>query len=272
MAKRQDESWRKQREEIGRLVRKAPRPSEENTPPWIGNDFEIEESADFWNRMAAIWDDMDGGTADDSAEPGTPRKLFRDQFEPTSAIRTVLDIGCGTGTAFQWVWNNIPNALITGIDQSPAMLEKAISKYPDQKHKLKLIEGSCLTTPFGRERFDYAMSKLTVHHFPLKTKLALYKKIHDALKPGGRYVELDQSTTEKAERKILSFYDDYVSKLPGGAEGAWNYDITLSVPTQKRLLREAGFSRVELVWDKRKGDWEGMALLVAARKRSTASP
>lgn len=37
-------------------------------------------------------------------------------------------------------------------------------------------------------------------------------------------------------------------KLPGGAQAAWNYDVTLSPETQRQLLHVAGFSTVHLPW------------------------
>ena len=124
---------------------------------------------------------------------------------------------------------------------------------------------SCLTVPFGHGRFDYVVSTLTVNHFPPEEKVPLYRKIREALKPRGRYIELDQSSSEKEEQQTLQFYEEYISKLSGGAQGAWNYDITMSVTSQRKLFSDAGFSRVQLCCEKREADGSGMALFMAER-------
>jgi trans-aconitate 2-methyltransferase len=46
---------------------------------------------------------------------------------------TILDIGCGPGNSTQVLYQRWPNAEITGVDNSPEMIEKARRDYPHQK-------------------------------------------------------------------------------------------------------------------------------------------
>ncbi|MEO2002580.1 MAG: hypothetical protein ABGY41_00610 [Candidatus Poribacteria bacterium] len=57
-----------------------------------------------------------------------------------------------------------------------------------------------------------------------------------------------------------------LSKPPGGDRGAWNYDVTLSVETNTRLLTEAGFTNVRQTWESRDDAGQGHAVVVAERR------
>jgi len=114
---------------------------------------------------------------------------------------------------------------------------------------LKLVQGSLLDFPLGEDEYDYAISTLTMHHLPPEEKVRVYKKVRNALRPAGLYIEGDQSNSPEGEKETLYWFNRWISNLPGGNRAEWNYDITLSVATQNRLLREAGFSDVQLAWE-----------------------
>ena len=100
-----------------------------------------------------------------------------------------------------------------------------------------------------------------MHHSPPDAKRDIYRSFNSALAPSGAYVEGDQCSglaVDEAETSTLKLFEDWIAKLPGGSQGEWNYDITLSSEINQRLLREAGFDRFE-------GPWfvDGNAVLVA---------
>lgn len=96
-----------------------------------------------------------------------------------------------------------------------------------------------------------------MHHFPPDTKVGIYRDFRRALKPGGVYVEGDQMTDGPAGTEDHADFEKSIAKLPGGRMGEWNYDITLNFQTNRQLLRDAGFSKVERRW------WDDWAVLVA---------
>ena len=247
-----------QLEEIGKKLRRSPLPPKQIRSKWMTEG--IEEANDFWNRVAPIWDRLPANNVPDES---TVR--FKQQFPATEDLIEILDIGCGTGRNFDLIWDRAANAHITGIDNAPAMLAEANSKYGARRERLTLIEGSCLDVQLGHEKYHYVCSTLTVHHFPPDTKLLLYRKILESLRPHGEYIELDQSVTQKWEKRGLQFYGDYVSTLPGAAQGEWNYDVTLSLETQTHLLQDAGYIDVEVCWEDKNEGWNGMALVVAKK-------
>ena len=59
--------------------------------------------------------------------------VSRVKFDNPSGI---IDIGCGPGNSTQILAQKWPDSVITGIDNSPAMIEKAKKDYPDQNWKL----------------------------------------------------------------------------------------------------------------------------------------
>ncbi|MAF09015.1 hypothetical protein CMK11_01065 [Candidatus Poribacteria bacterium] len=81
---------------------------------------------------------------------------------------------------------------------------------------------------------------------------------------GKAYIEGDQSCLPEQEDHY--WYHEFVSKLPGGDRGQWNYDVTLSVEMNARLMTDAGFSDVRQTWKARGDDGYGHAVLVAARQ------
>ena len=128
------------------------------------------------------------------------------------------------------------------------MLKQLRSKFSNKTEQLRLQQGSLLELTFGHHTYDYAISTLTMHHFLPQRKVAVYKEVRKALRTTGIYVEGDQSTTVEGEKSILYWYNRWIAKLPGGDNAEWNYDITLSPETQSGILREAGFSEVQLTW------------------------
>ena len=230
-----------------------------DVPDWMVGG--IEGLPEFFNATAKLWDERFG-----DKEPDSPfLAAMAEPIEPTVDPVRILDIGIGTGLELPAIFECAPNARITGIDLAPHMLAEVLRKFADRTGQIELIEGSCLDVRFGDGQYDYVVSRLTMHHFAPATKLGLYRRIREALKPGGRYIEGDQSASPEFERRVLRWYEAYVAKLPDGDRGRWNFDVTLSVDTQRRLLREAGFSSVELVAEHRNADGNGWAVLSTAR-------
>lgn len=227
-------------EQIRKGVRLAPPPVFEDAPAWL---HEIEEMREFFNSTASVWDSLFGAEQQDPLYEAVAA-----QIDLTDAEVRLLLLGCGTGLELPSIFARVPDAQVTGIDVAPNMLAELRRKFSEQSAQLELIEGSYLDIPLGEQRFDYVVATLTMHHIPPVSKVGLYRRICAALKPHGRYIEGDQSTDQAREKEILHWYDAYIAQLPGGAQAAWNYDVTLSPETQQMLLRKAGFNEVRLTW------------------------
>ncbi|MDE2704488.1 MAG: methyltransferase domain-containing protein [Gemmatimonadota bacterium] len=241
-------------ERIREECTRAPGPEGEGFPEWTQDG--VESLPEFFDGTAHLWDARFG-------------EIYRCLHEATAAQvpRTdeaiaILDVGCGTGLEFDFIFERVPNARITGLDQAPRMLAELRRKYADRSDQISLVQASCLEWPQNLAGFDVAISILTLHHFPAKTKRGIYSSIRSSLKKTGIYIEGDQMVNPAIENNDL--FDAWIAKLPDGKLGAWNYDIRLSPATNRRLILEAGFKRCEKVWDDGDDGPDGHAILVAS--------
>ena len=94
---------------------------------------------------------------------------------PKAAGSSVLDLGCGTGLELEAYFALNPDAKVTGIDLSEAMLNELKAKFPEKD--LTLVCASYFDAPLGENRYDAAVSVESLHHFPAEMKEALYGKL-----------------------------------------------------------------------------------------------
>ena len=150
---------------------------------WIAEEEQTpaeEMSAFFTNRLAGYEDVHLGNWGELYAH-------IADFFD--DGLKTLLDIGCGTGLELEAMYRRFPNVHATGIDLSHAMLAKAQEKFRGKN--FQAIEADYFAHPFPAEAFDAALSFETLHHFPYEKKGTIYKKLFRTLKNGGYYIECD---------------------------------------------------------------------------------
>ena len=78
----------------------------------------------------------------------------------------------------------------------------------------------------------------------------MYRKIRKALKSGGQYIEGDYITTPEKEKELRESFFEIQKSKRGLVDGTHHIDLECSLETQKRLLAEAGFTRVEVLWER----------------------
>lgn len=174
-------------------------------------------------------------------------------------LTAVLDLGAGTGTEIAAILARAPKARFTCVDMSAGMLERLSERFADRKEQLKLVLGSYLDVPLPTAAFDVAVAAMTMHHFVHATKRDLYARIRAALRSGGVYVEGDYyATTLDEEAQLLERRAELLRDLAPGQGDLHHIDIPFAMETQRRLLLEAGFASVEIIWQV-----EDKAVLVA---------
>ena len=165
---------------------------------------------------------------------------------PAEKGARVLDLGCGTGLELEEYFRFNPRAEVTGIDLSEAMLKALKEKLPDRT--VHLVLGSYFDVPFGEGVYDAAVSVESLHHFPAEQKEALYRKLHAALSDSGRFVLTDYfAESEELEKEYFQNL-----KLLKGEQGLpenefFHYDTPLTVDHEMQVLRQAGFSDVQVL-------------------------
>ena len=163
------------------------------------------------------------------------------------SCKSLLDLGCGTGLELDEILKLIPDLEITGIDLTQAMLDKLKLKYPNKP--MHLICGSYFEIPFGTGKFECTISFQTMHHFSHDLKTELYKKIHQALKPAGMYVECDYMVENQEEEDFYYAENVRIRKELNIEESEfYHYDTPCTIVNQIGMLKSAGFRNVDRVF------------------------
>ena len=178
---------------------------------------------------------------------------------PKENKANILDLGCGTGLELEEYFSFNPQAKVTGIDLTEAMLESLKAKFSYKE--ITTICGSYFDVPFGTEVFDAAVSVESLHHFAKEEKIPLYTKLRNALKPGGYFILTDYFA-DSDEQEVF-FRQELLrirreQDLPDDI--FYHYDTPLTVEHEKEALLEAGFKQVDEV-----GRWEVTHTLKAVK-------
>lgn len=202
----------------------------------------IREMSEFFDSVASTYEahmretvtDFDGFYGAAAAPiPETDTAIF------------VLDLGCGTGLELEWLFQRASNAMVTGVDMSAEMLKILTRKHRDRLRQICLVQGSYEEIDLPASAFDVCLSVMSLHHFVYSRKRAVYERVRRALKPGGLYIEGDWYVTPAEEISCMTRYLE-AEKSRGGL--LCHVDIPFSLPTQLKVLEEAGFEPVEVFW------------------------
>lgn len=219
----------------------------------------LEEMGAFFDARSEDYDVVHPGHIGGLESKRVPARYLPEQ------CATLLDLGIGTGLELESIFERFPNLTVTGVDLSGEMLRLLRKKYPGKA--LDLHQMSYFDYDMGEGRFDAALTVMTLHHYTHEVKTDLYRRILKALKPGGVYIESDymisEGATENPQATEDFFFAEYerLKREQGLEQGKeYHYDTPCTVENQKKMLRNAGFSQVEQVWQ------EDSTVVLVARK------
>ena len=117
------------------------------------------------------------------------RELIRQaQIQPG---QHVLDLGCGTATLAVMVKQAYPDALVTGLDGDPQVLQIGRAKAKKAGVALTLDQGMAYELPYPDASFDRVLSSLMFHHLTTQNKQRAIKEVYRVLRPGGSFLIVD---------------------------------------------------------------------------------
>lgn len=128
---------------------------------------------------------------------------------PLERPKNIYDLGCGPGNVTQHLANRWPEAQITGIDSSPAMLEKARAALP----QLTFADADLnhWTAPAAA---DLIYTNAALHWLPDHERL--YPRLFDMLAPGGVLaVQIPRNQGAASHQAIRETIE----------QGAWSRDL-----------------------------------------------
>ncbi len=117
----------------------------------------------------------------------------------------VVDLGAGTGALAGAILDAIPRARVELVDIDPSMLAVAGARVARHGARAELRCGSFHD---ALPACDAVVASLALHHVPeLVRKTALYRQIHDALRPGGVLLSGDACVHETGPERDRSFLE-----------------------------------------------------------------
>lgn len=184
--------------------------------------------------------------------------------------RDLLDIGCGAGNYTLKVIEKLRTARgadavtlnCTLVDLSRPMLDKAVERVsPQIRGKVRTLQGDMRDLDLGEKCFDAVVTAAALHHLRTDEEwLAMFRKIHRSLRPGGSLWVFDLIQQEHAaiQTMMQERYGAYLEALKGGGDAGRAYrahvfdyvaqeDTPRSVGFQMRKMREAGFVDEEIL-------------------------
>ena len=101
---------------------------------------------------------------------------------------SLLDAGCGTAPMLSLLCEAYPGKSYTGIDLTPAMIDKAKAKHLPNT---TFVVGDCENLPFEADRFDIVINSQSFHHYPNPQQF--FHSVYRVLKPGGCLILRDNT-------------------------------------------------------------------------------
>jgi tRNA (cmo5U34)-methyltransferase len=163
--------------------------------------------------------------------------------------KRVLDLGAGTGVLSARVAAAHPNAELVLLDGAPAMLDRAAATLGARATTVV----ADLRDPLPDGGFCAVVSALAIHHLDDAAKRDLFARAHDALEPGGVFVNAEQvlGPTPALDARCLEWHRRESAAL-GATDEEWAaalqrmaHDRCSTVEDQLTWLRDAGFTDVD---------------------------
>ena len=209
---------------------------------WYRNLDKYENMGSFFDRRA---DDYDLHMSDGNSLYETEFvSLFRD-IPVTDARLTILDLGCGTGAELKYIFDKVANAHIVCVDVSEKMLDILRKEYSEYLKNIDIICESYLQMGLGKDKYDFVVACITLHHLLAEDKLILLQKIKHSLKVNGCLLVQDYiALTEEDE---LSQREKYLVLLGSGVidkNRIYHIDLPLTLEHELEILKKAGFTSI----------------------------
>lgn len=165
-------------------------------------------------------------------------RTFYTQMFGMNQTRHVLDLGCGDGILGETLKRLDGRIQLSAWDGSRVMLKAAkarLHSWPDVKYRQ--IHFSELLECNLKPSFDFVVSSFAIHHASHDEKRALFAQIHQILKPGGFFVNLD---TVRSDHALYDrFYDEIWRTWLRKQQEKWNLDPSiLQLPEKAKAKPE----------------------------------
>ena len=174
---------------------------------------------------------------------------------PADRRTLVLDLGGGTGALAEAVADTLPHAEVEIWDIDRAMLGLARERCARFGDRVRTVERS-FTEPLTS--CDAVVACIALHHLKdLTVKVAIYRNIFAALKPGGAFLNADLAVAASGALHEFTYAEWIRAMAPHGIDepqarahfASWAHeDYYPPLATELRLLADGGFADPECFW------------------------
>ena len=175
----------------------------------------------------------------------------------TPHAQSMLDVGCGGGNYTLKLLERMPHLQVTLVDLSQAMLDCALRRVqPKAVGPVTVIQSDIRELDLGQQRFDIIVASAVLHHLRADSEWrSVFQKLFNAVQPGGSFWIFDIVESPLPEVQAMHWrrYGEYLTALESAAFRDEMFariieeDTPRSVAYQLDLLREVGFSQVEVL-------------------------
>lgn len=170
-------------------------------------------------------------------------------------VRTIVDLGIGTGALARACLEAVPGARVWGLDADPDMMAIARTRLGRLSRRVTMTTGSFVDTALPS--CDAMVASYSLHHIRSSgAKLAFYRRCYRALRPGGVLINGDcaPASSPRGFARDLDMWFTHLGKTFGSrAKGRQAYeswgeeDTYVPLADEIRLLERAGFT-VDVPW------------------------
>jgi ubiquinone/menaquinone biosynthesis C-methylase UbiE len=177
-----------------------------------------------------VWDRWSDNYAMSEAdfEPMREAAVERLDLEPGDAV---LDVGCGPGVNFELLRDAVgPDGRVVALDYSPKMLDRARARVADHGwENVTFRRADATRVDLDPESFDAALAALaTLSLSVMPSPEAAVERVHEALRPGSRFVVFDIRSFPSGVLRVLNPLLERTLHLVAN----WNTDADVPAATE----------------------------------------
>ncbi|MBN1781198.1 class I SAM-dependent methyltransferase [bacterium] len=168
---------------------------------------------------------------------------------------SLVDLGCGTGSLTRAILSRFPEARVTALDFSAAMIGEARENLKNERIRFVHRDFSKWTWD---QPYDAVVSSLALHHLITdEDKKHFYAQCFRHLKPGGMFCNADivLANTDMLQKAFMGKWKSFMMQSVDAdeIEGQWmvkyrTEDVPARMDDHLIWLKEAGFKYLDIIW------------------------
>ncbi len=226
----------------------------------------IEKKFEFDQAVASVFDDMLSRSVPfyDEVRRLAVSLILAEEEEG----KRVLDLGVSTAKFLLDLHSRMETKMqLKGIDNSPAMLERAEQKCQAFGAAIDLELADMMSYEYHNE--DIVVANYTLQFIRPMQRIALIKRLHDGLNDGGMFIFSEKVVfgDKRLDKEMIDIYYTYKKtqgysdyEIAQKREALENVLIPFTIEENIRMCKEAGFRSVDTVFQ-----WANFVTFVAKK-------